>query len=598
MRREPWIAVALVASVLAVYGQTLDFGFVNWDDPDHVTHNPMVLRGLTLDGVVWALRASETGNWHPLTWLSHMLDVELFGHRAGGHHATNVALHALCSLLLFGVLRSATGAVWRSALVAGLFALHPLHVESVAWISERRDVLSTAFGLLAIGAYVAWVRRGGVLRYLLTALCFALSLTSKAMLVTLPFVLLLLDHWPLRRSQPGRRLLEKLPLLALAAAFSALAWVTQQGASAVIPEDQLAIPLRAANAAVAYVRYLGMLLWPARLAMFYPHPYIASAGGIPLAAWQIAGSLALLLAATALLLRARTRPYLAVGWLWYLGTLVPVIGLVQIGSQALADRYTYFPSIGLFVIVAWGGADVLAALRARSPSAERLAACVAGIALLALGATAWLQTRHWRDSRALFEHTVSAVPRNPLIRFNVANRLRDAGRLDDAIREYERALAETPDSHQIRINLANALRSGNQLDAAASHYRELLARDPDDAMAGNGLATVLRAQGQLALAEQLYRRAFARAPRGLAGYNLGNLLRDQQRLDEAIAVYRDALRHRGSDPRLYNNLGAALEASGDLDGARESYQIALRLDPGYELARRNLERARTLPDPP
>ncbi len=590
MRRELWIRVALCAGVLAVYGQTLGFEFVNWDDPGHVTHNAMVLRGFTFEGVVWALRAGAIGNWHPLTWLSHMLDVELFGLNAGGHHATNVALHLFNSLLLFGVLRSATGAVWRSALVAALFALHPLHVESVAWVSERRDVLSTAFGLLAIAAYVGYARRGGAGRYALVMGLYALSLMSKAMLVTLPFALLLLDYWPLQHSQPGRRVLEKLPLVALALACSVTAFLTQQQVSAVIPGEQLSLAPRLANSVVAYVRYLSMLIWPSRLAMFYPHPYVPQAGGLPLAAWQIVGSTAFLLVATALALRARGRRYLA-GWLWYLGTLVPVIGLVQIGSQALADRYSYVPSIGLFIIVAWAGAELVSRLRARVPRANELAAAVAGTVLLALGVAAWLQTRHWHDSFSLFQHTVEAVPRNPLIRYNVANRLRDVGQLDDAIVEYTRALDETPDSAQIRINLANALRAQGKLDAAAVHYHELLARDPDDPMANNGLATILRAQGRLDAAESHYRRVLAVEPRSIAGYNLGNLLRSQGRLAEAIAVYRESLRYRGRDPKLYNNLGAALEASGDRDAALLHYRIAVKLDPNYEIARRNLEHA-------
>jgi hypothetical protein len=304
MRPELCISIALSAGVLAVYGQTLGFEFVNWDDPEHVTHNAMVPRGFTLEGVAWALSAGEIGNCHPVTWLSHMLDVELFGANAEGHHATNVALHLLNTLLLFGVLRSATGAVWRSALVAALFALHPLHVESVAWVSERRDVASPAFGLLAIGAYVGYARRGGAWRYALVALLFALSLMSKAMLVTLPFVLLLLDFWPLERTQPGRRALEKLPLLALAFACSVTAFLTQQYASAVIPEEQLPLAARIANSVVAYVRYPLMLLWPTRLAMFYPHPYLPQAGGLSLAAWQIAGSAVLLLVSSVLLVRA------------------------------------------------------------------------------------------------------------------------------------------------------------------------------------------------------------------------------------------------------------------------------------------------------
>jgi tetratricopeptide (TPR) repeat protein len=587
-RRELAICAALGAAVLAVYGQTVGFEFVNFDDGAHVTRNRQVLRGLSLDGFVWAFGAGGTGNWHPLTWLSHMLDAELFGTHAGGHHATSALLHLANTLLLLGALRAATGAVWCSGAVAALFALHPLHVESVAWVSERRDVLSTAFGLLAIWAYVGYARRGGAVRYLGVALLFALSLMAKPMLVTLPCVLLLLDYWPLRRARPGRLVLEKVPLLLLAAACAVATVVLQQRAGAIATVQALPLELRAANAVVAYSFYLLKLIWPARLAMFYPHPYIAEAGGLPLPPWQIAGAAALLASASVLALRARQRPYLAVGWLWYLGTLVPVIGLVQVGNQAYADRYAYFPSIGPFLAVVWGGADLLAAARPRWSRADPLAASAVGACLLALGVCAWLQTRHWRDSASLFQHTVEAVPRNPTIRYNVANHLRDRGRLEEAIGEYTRALEETPDAAEIRVNLANVLRSQGKLEEAALHYRRVLDRHPDDPLANNGLATVRRVQGSLDEAERLYRRAFASDADSVAGYNLGNLLRQRGRNEEAVAVYRESLRYRPSDPKLHNNLAAALEDAGDAEAALAHYTVAVHLDPDYAMAQNNL----------
>ena len=588
MRRELGICIALGVAVLAIYGQTLGFEFVNFDDPQFVTGNPNVMGGLTFNGVVWAFGAGRMGSWHPLTWLSHMLDAQLFGTNAGGHHATNVLLHALNTLLLFGVFRSATGAVWRSALVAALFALHPLHVESVAWVSERRDVLSTAFGLLAIGAHVGYARRGGVRRYLAVTLLFGLSLMAKPMLVTLPCVLLLLDYWPLRRSRPAWLLLEKLPLFALALACSLATIAFQQRAAAVATTQALALELRAANAVVAYASYLLQLLWPTRLALYYPHPYLEAAGGFPLAAWQIAGAAALLLGLTLLALRARQRPYLTVGWLWYLGTLVPVIGFVQVGMQAYADRYSYFPLIGLFVAIAWGAADVVSALRPRLPRAGAFAAGAAGAVLLALGVGAWLQTRHWRDSFSLFQHTLEVVPRNPVIRYNFANHLRDLGRLDEAVREYTRALEETSDSVNIRVNLANVLRSQQKLAEAELQYRRVLEEDPKHGPANNGLATLLRAQGRFDEAELCYRRALQREPDSIAAYNLGNLLREQKRLDAALAVYRESLRYRPTDPKLHNNLAAALEEAGDADAALRHYERAVQLDPGYAIAQNNL----------
>ena len=589
-RRELAICTGLAVAVLSVYAQTLHFEFVSLDDGAFVALNPMVGRGLTLDGVVWAFGRgeAETGNWHPLTWLSHMLDVQVFGLNAGGHHATSVLLHLLNTLLVFGLLRSATGAVWRSAVVAALFALHPLKVESVAWVSERRDVLSTAFGLLAMAAHVSYARRGGAGRQLRVALLFGLSLMAKPMLVTLPCLLLLFDYWPLRRQQPGRLVLEKLPLLAMALASSIVAFVMQRSAGALSGAEALPLQLRLLNAVHAYGAYASKLAWPVRLGPLYPHPYIPESGGVPLATWQIACALALLLGVTLLAVAARRRRYLAVGWLWYLGSLVPVIGLVQIGTQGFADRYTYVPSLGLFIAAVWGGADLLAVLESRLPRVNALAAAAVSAVLLALGVCSWLQTRHWHDSLSLYQHAVEVAPRSAKMRSYLGDELRDRGRLEDAIREYTRAVEIAPGSARIRDNLGNALRSQGRLDEAALQYRALIERDPDDPLANNGLGAVLSVQGQLDEAELHFRRALAAEPDGAAAYNLGNLLRQRGRTAEAIAVYRASLRHRPLDPKLHNNLASALEQTGDADAALEHYRTAVEIDPGYAIAHYNL----------
>jgi tetratricopeptide (TPR) repeat protein len=592
MRRDLAICALLASATLLVYGQTVGFEFVNWDDGLHVTGNPQVRAGLTRAGIAWAFSAGGTGNWHPLTWLSHMLDYELFGQDPAGHHAVSVLLHALNALLLYLFLRRATGEVSRSALVAAHFALHPLHVASVAWISERRDVLSTCAALLALLSYLGWVRRGGAARYLLVVGCFALALMSKPMLVTLPLVVLLLDYWPLGRSGLQRLLLEKLPLLALAAACGIATLLLQQAAGAMRTEQPLPLAFRAANAVVAVVTYLGKTVWPADLAMFYPHPYIPEAGGVPLAPWQVAAAAALVAGLSAAAFAARRRRYLPMGWLWYLGTLLPVIGLVQVGHQALADRYTYVPLIGIFIVVAWGGADLVAALRARVARIDALAAGAALAALAALTAGSWLQVRHWRDSFTLFQHTVEAVPRNPTIRYNVANHLRSLGRLDDAIREYRRALEAVPDDVEIHLNLGNALRAKGELEQAVTHYARVLERRPDHAMAHNNLGSLLREQGRGEDAEAHFRRALALNPRGRAGYNLANLLRERGRLDEAIELYREALRHRAGDVNARNNLGVTLDARGDSDAAIEQFEIALRIEPRHQRAHNNLGMAR------
>jgi tetratricopeptide (TPR) repeat protein len=586
-RRKFWIGAALVAISLALYDQTLRFPFVHWDDPQYVTKNERVQEGFTKEGVAWAFSETSLPTWHPVTWMSHMLDCELYGLDSRGHHATNVLLHALNTLLLFALFASMTGAPWRSAAVALLFSIHPLQVESVAWVSERKNLLSTLLGLLSTWAYIAYARRGGIHRYLLVALLLSLALMSKPMVVTLPFVFLLLDHWPLRRSPSGHLLTEKIPLLLLSAGASVVTFVVQRNAGLMETQDPLPIAARLANAVVSYATYIGKTVWPSGLAMFYPHPYIPESGGLPLAVWQIAGSAAVLLAISALVLHLRGRRWTVFGWCWFLGTLVPAIGIVQVGHQAMADRYMYLPSIGLFVMVAWGGAEIIDALRARFGHTHVAVGAIAAT-LVALAATAWVQTGHWRSSMALFQHAVEVVPRNPTIRYNVANRLRDRGQLDEAIAQYRRALEAIPDSSQLNINLANVLRRQGKIEEALTHYERAVNADPENVAAHTVLGAAYRRLGRLDEAERQYRIALQIRPDETALYNLANLLLSREAFDEAIERYREALELDADNPRVHNNLGNALFANGDPNAAEQHFRAAIRIAPKYFRAYNNL----------
>jgi tetratricopeptide (TPR) repeat protein len=500
--------LAILAVTCAVYLQVAQFGFVTWDDPLYVTGNEHVRHGLSTQGVVWALTARVDSNWLPLTWLSHMLDVSMFGAWAGGHHFTNLVFHAIDTALLFAFLLAATRERLASAFVAALFALHPLHVEVVAWISQRKELLSTGFGLLALLAYVGWTRRGGAVRYAALVLAFAAALAAKPMLVTLPFALLLLDYWPLARTPwsargadrppapPPRRLLfEKLPLFAMSFAVCAIAFASQEIARAQAPAVPLA--LRLANAAVAALRYLGLALWPDPLSVLYPHPYAPELGGEPWGAATVAAAVVALGAISAMALVARRRPYLAVGWFWFLGTLVPVIGLVQIGPQGLADRYTYVPLIGPFIALAWGARDAIAALGNRT--AVRAAAWgIALVLLAAAGVASHARARVWRDSESLYLASLAATPRNPVLLYNLGRFQAQQGRLEDAIRSYEAALAIDPDQPAANNNLGNLeLRSGDP-ERAIAHYRAALRRAPDDVESLQNLGRVLAWRGELA----------------------------------------------------------------------------------------------------
>jgi len=453
LARNQYLVILLLLGVtFGAFYRVLGGEFLRYDDDVYITLNPFVKAGLSRVGLIWAFATGYNANWHPLTWVSHMLDVEVFGMNAGGHHLTNLILHLANTMLLFLVLRRMTGFVWRSAFVAALFGVHPLHVESVAWIAERKDVLSTLFWLLTIWAYARYAENPTWTRYLPVVLFFGLGLMAKPMLVTLPFVLLLLDYWPLNRLSFGGKgertvpvydlFLEKVPLFAMTALSCLITFRAQQMGGAVGLLEKLPFAVRAGNALVAYTTYIGKMFWPKNLAVFYPHP------GADLPVWQAVVAGLALVSITILVIRAgKPRPYLSVGWLWYLGTLVPVIGLVQVGAQAMADRYTYVPMIGLFIMLAWGLPGL---------GGKRLAV-PATLVVCALIAVTWRQVGYWRDSISLFRHAISVTEKNAVMHANLGLALRDRGRTDEAIREYREAIRIDPEFAQAHNNLAVAL---------------------------------------------------------------------------------------------------------------------------------------------
>jgi tetratricopeptide (TPR) repeat protein len=610
MPHRRWKIIAclfLVVATLAVYAEVKNHQFVNYDDGLFVTDNPTVQGGLTRYGLIGAFTSTCAGLWHPLTMLSHMLDCQLFGLHPGGHHLTSLLFHIANTLLLFLWLQRTTGALGPSFLVAALFALHPLHVESVAWVAERKDVLSTFFWLLTMWAYVWYVEVPGLGRYLLTLVCFILGLMAKPMLVTLPFVLLLLDYWPLHRWRLNRsaavspskgpprvspdskthrgvsskRLAwEKAPLFALAALFSIVTFFAEKEVGAVTSLQDLAFTSRLANAMVAYVGYLGQMFWPAHLGVLYPLP------GHNLPIWQaLAAGLALAVLTLLALQQARRHPYLLVGWLWYLGTLLPVIGLVQVGKQAMADRYTYVPFIGLFIVVVWGMAD----LGARWRVPRFLLPVGAGVVLSALMICTWVQVSYWRDSISLFEHTLKVTGSNPLSQSNLGFALAAQGKMDQAIAHYAEALRLNPDLAKTHNILGAALAAQGKMDQAMAQYAEALRLQPDLAEAHNNLGLALAAQGKMDQAMAQYAEALRLKPDlAKAHNNLGLALAAQGKMDQAVAQYAEALRLKPDYAEAHNSLGLALAAQGKMDEAVAQYAEALRLKPDYAEVHNNL----------
>ena len=548
MSKPRLVCLALVVITLATFFGVRRFEFTNYDDPEYVTRNSHVTRGLSLEGIRWAFSAFHVSNWHPLTWLSHMLDCELFGLDAGAHHVVNLILHLLNTVLLFLLLWRLTGELWPSAFVAALFGWHPQHVESVAWIAERKDLLCALFGLLAMHAYAGWARDRRRWQLALVAAMFVLSLMAKPMLVTLPFVLLLLDLWPLgrmktagtpdSRGQPFLQLLvEKALLFGATFALCVVTLAAQRG-EAVRSIQEVPLGPRLANAAVSYVEYLMKTFWPMDLAVFYPLrreiPVLEGLlaflvlGGISFAVWK---------------LRAR-RPYLLVGWLWYVGMLVPVSGLVQVGGQARADRYTYLPLIGVFIMLAWGGRDLVRAFRVPA----KLAAAVAAMLLIACAVLTRVQVGYWQNSETLFRHALEIMPDNVVAHINLGSVFEQAGRADEA-----------------------------QL-----HYREALRIEPGRAQAHNNLANVLDAAGKFAEAVPHYEEAIRLRPQvSIPRIHFGMALAGQGRYDEALSNYTVAMRHDPRDPLPHYLSGVALLKLGQTARAIQNFRAALQLDPNH-----------------
>jgi len=575
------ICALLVALVFSVFGQTLGHGFVNFDDDVYVYGNPVVTRGLTLGGLRWALTYGEIGHWHPLTWVSHMLDCQLYGLWAGGHHLTNVILHASAVVLLFLVLLKMTGAFWRSAFVAAIWAIHPLRAESVAWIAERKDVLSAFFFMLTLGAYVLYVRKASTSRYLLVVGCFALGLLSKNMLVTLPCVLLLLDCWPLGRLRGWSQLKplawEKIPLFALSTISCAITVLVPEKVAAA---DRLPLWLRLENSVVSFGFYLERTVWPAGLSPFYPNPTHA------FPTWEVAGWLALLclISAAALALRRR-HPYLLVGWLWFVGMLMPVIGLAQIGVDARADRRTYLPQIGLLIACAWMAADW-----AGQRLDRRIAlGAIAAVILCTLPIAAYQQVSYWRDSATLWTHALECSKENYLAHNNLGILLYQHGNIDGAMAEFREALQIKPAYAEAHINIGTAYLDHGRLEDAMAEFREALRIDPDHALAHFDLGNALLQQGRTEEATAEFHEALRlNSTLAPAHYNLGLLLFQQGKPDEAMAEFREALEIDPANVAAHNNLGNVLLQQGRIEEAMAQFREALKIDPNHAQAHYNL----------
>jgi tetratricopeptide (TPR) repeat protein len=576
-RRPDWRAIAcalaIAAAAVAVYAPVRDNTFVNFDDASYVADNAMVQRGFSADGVRWAFTTGHAGNWHPVTWLSHMADAEWFGPGPRAPHVTNVVLHVLSALLLFRLLVSLTGALWRSTVVALLFAVHPLHVESVAWVAERKDVLSAVFWMLTLLAYVSYARRGGVGRYLIVVAAFAIGLMAKPMLVTLPVVLLLIDGWPLRRTAhtPVSRLLaEKVPLLAMSAASSVVTFLVQRESGAVRSLDALPFVARAGNAALAYVIYIAKTIWPVHLAAIYPYP---SGPRIP---WLASAAALILVVVTMAAIRLRRRaPYVTTGWLWYLVTLTPVIGLIQVGSQPWADRYTYLPSIGLFVAVVWASGEIV-----KDRRATLAAGAIAIAAIAALAVTARAQVLVWRDSVTLWTHAAAVTRDNARAHTNLGHALALSGRLDAALAEYETALRVRPDLAEAHNYLGLALFDRRDATGAISHYREAVRLRPAFTLAHNNLCMALGATGDLDGAIAACTEAVRLDPRFAAAHgNLGVALARAGRLDDALREFRVVLDLQPESATAHLNLAAALVDADRPAEALAHFVDALRIDP-------------------
>jgi protein O-mannosyl-transferase len=610
------LALVLIVLTACAFLPALHNGFVNFDDGEYVVGNPHVKAGLTWEGVRWAFGATTTGNWHPVTWLSHMLDCELFGVNPWGHHLTNLVLHTGNALLVFFVFSRMTGSIWRSFFMAALFAVHPLRVESVAWASERKDVLSAFFGLLAIGAYAKYAEQSKVqspkskVLYALSLVCFALGLMSKPSVVTLPFVLLLLNYWPLRQGEffgasrlgreetktgqsagdkhasgvrePSRSwtllrpgtgalrglVLEKVPFIFLADGSCFVTFIAQRHEGAVAAMSHISLAMRLENSAVSYVRYLGKIFWPVDLSVYYALPAHWPAGIVALSVLFL-GAVSL-----GVIVARKCCPFLLVGWFWFLGTLVPMIGLVQVGEQAMADRYTYVPGLGVLIMLVWSVPELT------SRMLLRVAAGAASVAIVVLCTVTRQQVGYWKDSASLFRHSLAVSPDNYGARINLGNALFSKGRLDDAIGEFQQAVRLRPELRLPHSQLAIALRARGRVDEAIEQLQEILKLNPNDAAAHNELGAILFDQGRADDAIAHYREA-ARLDPGAAAthYNLGIALYFEGRFDDAVAQLNEAVTLQPGNARAHYNLGLALVRAGHTEDAIQQFRAALSLEP-------------------
>jgi tetratricopeptide (TPR) repeat protein len=599
-----WLMAALLVLVtIGLYWPATRCDFVNYDDDLVVTSNVHVQNGLTLKNVKWAFFNPVNSIWNPLTVLSHMLDCQLFGLKPWGHHLTNVLLHVVNTVLVFLLLRRLTGALWRSLLVAALFAVHPLHVESVAWVAERKDVLSTCFGLLALIFYARYTQkrsrveeressagnsgsafdlRPSTLDYGLVLFFFALGLMSKPMLVTWPFVMLLLDYWPLERfkhSSVWRLVTEKIPFFSLMVTMSIVTFIVQKQTSTLMTVEKLPLGARSGNALISYCRYLGKLFWPTDLAVFYPHPE-----NWPIKQVVMAGGLILGITVFFILERRRY-PFLLMGWLWFVGTLVPVIQLVQTGSHAMADRYTYIPSLGVLILTVWGVYELTR--RWRYQVIALSVVCCAAI-VLCLGMT-WQQLVYWQDSEALFRHALEVEENNCLAHNNLGTALFKKDQIDEAISQYQEAIRLKPDDAKPHYNLGTALDKKGQTDEAISQFQEAIRLKPDDAEVHNNLGTAFSRKGQTDEAISQFQEAIRLKPDLAETHNnLGTALDRKGQTDEAISQFRETIRLKPDFAEAHNDLGTALDRKSQTDEAISQFQETIRLKPDFAEAHYNL----------
>ena len=587
------IGAGLAIVTMAIYAQVIGHQFIALDDDLYIKENPMVNRGISLARLSWAFTTFYQANWHPLTWISHMIDSQVFGMNAGGHLLVNAMIHVANTLLVFWFLLRTTNARWPSALVAALFALHPLHVESVAWAAERKDTLSTFFGLLSLIAYVRYAKTPTLMWYAWTAIALILGLMTKPILVTWPFVMLLLDYWPLRRFEASgiedRRslvrgvVLEKIPLFAIAAASCVVTWIAQAHAGAVRTFTDVPVVLRLSNALVSYARYMVLTFWPNDLAVYYPF----APGGIPV--WQIVGAAVLLGAVTAFCVwQWKTRPYLIVGWLWFLGTLVPVIGLVQVGGQTMADRYFYIPSIGLFLALVFGMADLAKKWRV----APSLAAAIIGVVLLVLAALTNAQIHRWRDSVTLFEHTLAVTSPNLPIEYNLGHVIGEQGRYDEAATHFDKALQIKPDFFDGLLNMGITRARQGRTGEAVEYFQRAIRVQPKSAKAHAELGVELAKQNRNDAALEELSHALDLAPNDADAHtNLGLVLARLGKVQEALDELHQAVWFNPKSAEAHNNLGLVLLASGKTRESIPEFQTALRLNPELKVAADNLRRA-------